>query len=197
MLSLRKVTSYHQRNKSRKVSSVEPSIMLTLWCTRARPPRSRQRRGDFKCCLMAMATLRKPPVDTSQVKVGALDGEASTINAVDGTGTHATTTTAPKVAPAVIHKPIKITENLHILPSDTEAEKERKRNRNIKQHDWKAFQYKAKKKGMKRGVSGVLYKRGSSIFASPDTVQGCVGVVGIGQGMTEFPDTRKKKFKSD
>ncbi|KAI9914976.1 hypothetical protein PsorP6_006976 [Peronosclerospora sorghi] len=156
----------------------------------------------------------RPPVEISQVKVGALDAEASTINAVDGTGTHATTTTAPKVAPAVIHKPIKIPESLHILPSDTEAEKERKRKRlraikslnrhksidnerNIKQHDWKAFQYKAKKKGMKRGVSGVLSKRGSSIFASPDTVQGRVGVVGSGQGMTEFPDTRNKKFKSD
>ncbi|KAG4055969.1 hypothetical protein PC123_g8969 [Phytophthora cactorum] len=71
---------------------------------------------------------------------------------------------APKVAPVVIHKAIKIPENLQILPTDTEAEKERKRKRvraikslnrhktidnerNIKQHDWKAFQHNAKKKG--------------------------------------------------
>uniref|UniRef100_M4B2S0 Tudor domain-containing protein n=1 Tax=Hyaloperonospora arabidopsidis (strain Emoy2) TaxID=559515 RepID=M4B2S0_HYAAE len=118
----------------------------------------------------------------------------------------------PKVAPAVIHKPIKVPENLQILPSDTEAEKERKRKRlraikslnrhknidnerNIKQHDWKAFQHKAKKKGIKKGVSGVLSKRGSSMFASPQTVEGRVGVMGSGQGMTNFPDARNKKPK--
>uniref|UniRef100_A0AAV1TQ53 Tudor domain-containing protein n=1 Tax=Peronospora matthiolae TaxID=2874970 RepID=A0AAV1TQ53_9STRA len=118
----------------------------------------------------------------------------------------------PKVAPAVIHKPIKVPENLQILPSDTEAEKERKRKRlraikslnrhknidnerNIKQHDWKAFQHKAKKKGIKKGVSGVLSKRGSSMFASPQTVEGRVGVMGSGQGMTNFPDARNKKSK--
>ncbi|RLN72918.1 hypothetical protein BBJ28_00016469 [Nothophytophthora sp. Chile5] len=120
--------------------------------------------------------------------------------------------TADALAPAAIAKPIKIPENLQILPTDSEAEKERKRKRiraikslnrhknidnerNVKQHDWKAFQHKAKKKKLTKGVSGVLSKRGSSMFASPDTVQGRVGVVGSGQGMTAFQDARNKKPK--
>ncbi|KUF93340.1 hypothetical protein AM588_10004086 [Phytophthora nicotianae] len=152
------------------------------------------------------------PTALLQSEVGPNTAQTSPTNAVDGATALAGAATAPKVAPAVIHKPIKIPENLQILPSDTEAEKERKRKRiraikslnrhktidnerNIKQHDWKAFQYKAKKKGLKKGVSGVLSKRGSSMFASPDTVQGRVGVVGSGQGMTTFQDTRTKKPK--
>ncbi|ETI57443.1 hypothetical protein, variant [Phytophthora nicotianae P1569] len=152
------------------------------------------------------------PTALLQSEVGPTTAQTSPTNAVDGATALAGAATAPKVAPAVIHKPIKIPENLQILPSDTEAEKERKRKRiraikslnrhktidnerNIKQHDWKAFQYKAKKKGLKKGVSGVLSKRGSSMFASPDTVQGRVGVVGSGQGMTTFQDTRTKKPK--
>ncbi|TMW55584.1 hypothetical protein Poli38472_010466 [Pythium oligandrum] len=111
---------------------------------------------------------------------------------------------------AVIAKPIKVPENLQILPTDSEAEKERKRKRlkhinklnkvkeienerNIKQHDWRSFQNKAMKKGVKG--SGVLSKRGS-MFASPDTVQGRVGVVGSGHGMTAYEDTRKKAKRS-
>lgn len=154
----------------------------------------------------------RPTVASPQTEVGTAAAQASTTNAVDGAAVHAAAATTPKVAPAVIHKPIKVPENLQILPTDTEAEKERKRKRtraikslnrhknidnerNIKQHDWKAFQYKAKKKGMKKGVSGVLSKRGSSMFASPETVQGRVGVVGSGQGMTNFHDARNKKPK--
>ncbi|KAG7384739.1 hypothetical protein PHYPSEUDO_002268 [Phytophthora pseudosyringae] len=153
------------------------------------------------------------PAAELQVEVGTVAAQASTTNAVDGAGMHdAAAATARTVAPAVIHKPIKIPENLQILPTDTEAEKERKRKRmraikslnrhknidnerNIKQHDWKAFQHKAKKKGLKKGVSGVLSKRGSSMFASPETVQGRVGVVGSGHGMTTFQDARNKKPK--
>ncbi|KAF4321386.1 hypothetical protein BBO99_00004950 [Phytophthora kernoviae] len=133
-------------------------------------------------------------------------------NTVDGNATHTAVAKVNTVAPAVVSKPIPIPENLQILPTDSEAEKERKRKRtraikslnrhknidnerNIKQHDWKSFQHKAKKKGLKKGVSGVLSKRGSSMFASPDTVQGRVGVVGSGQGMTDFQDTRNKKTK--
>ncbi|CAH0479913.1 unnamed protein product [Peronospora belbahrii] len=150
---------------------------------------------------------------SSDAEVGTAIGQVNSADAVDGDGTHvAVAATEQKVAPAVIHKPIKIPENLQILPSDTEAEKERKRKRlraikslnrhknidnerNIKQHDWKAFQYKAKKKGIKKGVSGVLSKRGSSMFASPETVHGRVGVVGSDQGMTNFSDTRNKKLR--
>lgn len=112
----------------------------------------------------------------------------------------------PFVAP--IEKPIKIPENLQILPTDSEAEKERKRKRlraikslnrhktidnerNSKQNAWKSFQHNAIKKKAK-GTSGVLSKRGTSIFASPETVDGRVGVVGSGQGMTSFQDARKK-----
>lgn len=154
----------------------------------------------------------QPAATPLEAEVGTAAAQTSTTNAGDGATAIVGTATEPKVAPAVIHKPIKIPENLQILPSDTEAEKERKRKRlraikslnrhknidnerNIKQHDWKAFQYKAKKKGLKKGVSGVLSKRGSSMFASPDTVQGRVGVVGSGQGMTGFQDTRIKKSK--
>lgn len=114
---------------------------------------------------------------------------------------------------AVIEKPIKVPENLQILPTDSEAEKDRKRKRlraikslnrhktidnerNLKQNDWKSFQHKAQKKQVK-GASGVLSKRGTSIFASPETVGGKVGVVGSGQGMTTFQDGRKKIKTSD
>ncbi|CAI5727337.1 unnamed protein product [Peronospora destructor] len=151
-------------------------------------------------------------VELPQMELGTVVAQVSSADAVDGGGAHAAAATEQKVAPAVIHKPIKIPENLQILPSDTEAEKDRKRKRmraikslnrhknidnerNIKQHDWKAFQYKAKKKGIKKGVSGVLSKRGSSMFASPETVHGRVGVVGSDQGMTNFSDARNKKSK--
>ncbi|DAZ98498.1 TPA: hypothetical protein N0F65_004935 [Lagenidium giganteum] len=116
---------------------------------------------------------------------------------------------APKV---VLNKPIKIPENLQILPTDTEEEKERKRKRiksikslnrhknyenerNLKQQDWKSFQSKAMKKGFKG--TGALSRRGTSMFASPETVDGRVGVVGSGQGMTTFVDTRKKHKRAD
>nr|CCA28165.1 conserved hypothetical protein [Albugo laibachii Nc14] len=109
---------------------------------------------------------------------------------------------------SAVCKPIKIPDHLQILPTDTEAEKERKRKRvralknlnrqkrldnerNVKQQGWKAFQHKAKQKRV-RGTSGALSIRGESIFASPETVDGRVGVVGSGLGMTMFTDTRKK-----
>ncbi|CAI5738048.1 unnamed protein product [Hyaloperonospora brassicae] len=150
----------------------------------------------------------RPALDSSETVVDGATAQTCTSDPVDG----AAAALAPKVTPVVIHKPIKIPENLQILPSDSEAEKERKRKRlraikslnrhknidnerNLKQHDWKAFQHKAKKKGIKKGVSGVLSKRGSSMFASPQTVEGRVGVMGSGQGMTNFPDARNKKPK--
>ncbi|KAE9336355.1 hypothetical protein PF008_g13058 [Phytophthora fragariae] len=121
----------------------------------------------------------KPAAAAAQDQVESVGAAAShSTNAVDATATHTAAATAATLAPAVIAKPIKIPENLQILPTDSEAEKERKRKRvraikslnrhknidnerNIKQHDWKAFQSKAKKKGLKKGVSGVLSKRGS------------------------------------
>ncbi|GMF15518.1 unnamed protein product [Phytophthora lilii] len=154
----------------------------------------------------------RPAKAPARDQVDTSAAQSQSTNAANATATHTAAATAAALAPAVIAKPIKIPENLQILPTDSESEKERKRKRlraikslnrhknidnerNIKQHDWKAFQYKAKKKGLKKGVSGVLSKRGSSMFASPDTVEGRVGVVGSGQGMTSFQDARNKKPK--
>ena len=39
-------------------------------------------------------------------------------------------------------------------------------------------------------------KRGPSMFASPDTVEGKVGVVGSGKGMTDFEMRKKYKLNS-
>lgn len=100
-------------------------------------------------------------------------------------------------------KIIQIPENLKILPTDAQDEKERKKKRikaikslnrhanidierNTKQQGWQAFQSKASKRGSK----GFSKKR--SMFASPATVTGKVGVVGSDIGMTEFNDTRKR-----
>ena len=44
---------------------------------------------------------------------------------------------------------------------------------------------------MKRNSRGIARK---SIFATPDTLDGRVGVVGSGAGMTEFTDRKKHKF---
>lgn len=110
----------------------------------------------------------------------------------------------PKLPTKSITQPlISIPDNLKIVPSDSTAEKERKRKRiraikslnrhkkidnerETKKHGWKTFQAKKQRK-----VKGSM-KKGPSIFQSPDTVDGKVGVTGSGQGMTEFVDTRKK-----
>ncbi|CAK4620607.1 hypothetical protein LEN26_009227 [Aphanomyces euteiches] len=120
---------------------------------------------------------------------------------------------APQAAAAAAEKAnkddgglIPIPANLKVLPTDSEAEKERKRKRiraikslnrhksidmerNAKQSDWAKFQAKASKK---RVVGVISNPKKSSIFASPATVDGRVGVVGSDQKMTHFDDTRKK-----
>ena len=95
------------------------------------------------------------------------------------------------------YQPLKIPENLTILATDTQEEKDRQRKRiraiksinrhkgidqerDQKQAGWKAFQSKKK------------LKKKTSIFTSPDTIDGRVGVVGSGQGMTDYENTRKK-----
>jgi survival of motor neuron-related-splicing factor 30 len=100
----------------------------------------------------------------------------------------------------------RIPENLRILPTDSEEEKARKRKRlkHLKQavkrkvqdeekddtqNSWKSFLNKSKKpKGL-----GALKK--GSIFASPETVDGKVGVVGSGQGMTDYGMRKKYDLK--
>ncbi|OQR94512.1 hypothetical protein ACHHYP_01225 [Achlya hypogyna] len=104
------------------------------------------------------------------------------------------------------NKLIPIPAHLAILPTDSEAEKERKRRRikaikslnrqktieaerNSKKNDWTKF---TQKQGKKRVVGAMSSIKKTSIFASPATVDGRVGVVGSDQKMTHFEDTRKK-----
>ncbi|RHY33533.1 hypothetical protein DYB32_008577 [Aphanomyces invadans] len=101
---------------------------------------------------------------------------------------------------------IAIPASLAILPTDSEAERDRKRKRiraikslnrhkaidierNTKQNDWAKFQAKASKK---RVIGVISNPKKSSIFASPATVDGRVGVIGSDQKMTRFEDSRKK-----
>eukprot|EP00164_Ancoracysta_twista_P007967 GFYU01011424.1.p1 GENE.GFYU01011424.1~~GFYU01011424.1.p1 ORF type:complete len:339 (-),score=93.91 GFYU01011424.1:41-1057(-) len=66
--------------------------------------------------------------------------------------------------------------------------------RNEKQTNWQSFMAKDSKKKKKGSVSGMMKKKGS-IFQSPDSVTGKVGVVGSGKGTTEFVNTRIKHKK--
>eukprot|EP00635_Sarcinochrysidales_sp_CCMP3193_P014382 CAMPEP_0118901480 /NCGR_PEP_ID=MMETSP1166-20130328/7166_1 /TAXON_ID=1104430 /ORGANISM="Chrysoreinhardia sp, Strain CCMP3193" /LENGTH=334 /DNA_ID=CAMNT_0006840655 /DNA_START=13 /DNA_END=1017 /DNA_ORIENTATION=- len=102
-----------------------------------------------------------------------------------------------------------IPEHLRVHPSDSEAERIRKRrrvkalkhqikvkekdqHRDAKQANWQTFQ----NKGAKRKVAGSLKQlRKESIFKAPDEVDGKVGVVGSGRGTTEYGGDRKKQFK--
>jgi len=97
--------------------------------------------------------------------------------------------------------PIAIPESLKISKEDSAETKAAKKKRihsiksknrfkqmdaatNNKQNDWKSFLTGTSK--MKRGV-----KKKESMFRSPDSVDGRVGVVGSGKGMTEYKDLRK------
>jgi len=87
-----------------------------------------------------------------------------------------------------------IPHSLRILDTDSEDERKKKKKRiksiksknrlkkseetrNKRKNDWKSFQ-----------KEGVVKRRklNSSIFQSPDSIQGKVGVTGSGKGMTEF-----------
>lgn len=97
-----------------------------------------------------------------------------------------------------------IPESLQILPTDTEEEKARKRKKikiiknqnrfkkkdmetNSKKATWQNFVAKSQKKKKKGMSGGVVRKR--SMFATPDGVDGKVGVIGSGRGMTEFDES--------
>ena len=107
----------------------------------------------------------------------------------------------PNLKPQQDLTPIAIPESLKISKDDSEETKAAKKKRihsiksknrfkqmdaatNNKQSDWKSFLKGTSK--MKRGV-----KKKESMFRSPDTVDGRVGVVGSGKGMTEYKDLRK------
>lgn len=100
-----------------------------------------------------------------------------------------------------------IPDSLKILPTDSEEEKKRKAKKlkAIKQHNklvqkeldgqqkksqWQSFQTKAAKKRA-RGFLTTVSR--DSIFTTPDTVDGKVGVTGSGRGMTDFD--RRKRYK--
>lgn len=106
---------------------------------------------------------------------------------------------AAKTATKAVKSMMKIPANLKIGPTDSEQEKERKKKRikaiksknrhasienerNAKQAGWQQFCNKKKRTGIVK----------NSIFQSPSTVDGKVGVVNSGQPMTCFEDTRKR-----
>lgn len=116
---------------------------------------------------------------------------------------HISPPTAPSLQPEQDLTPIAIPDALKINKEDTsdvKAAKKKKihsiksKNRfkqmdamtNSKKNEWKNFMQTANKK--KRGMP---FSRKESMFRSPDTVDGKVGVVGSGKGMTTFNDTRK------
>lgn len=103
----------------------------------------------------------------------------------------------------------RIPDNLRVLPTDSEAERQRKRRRvkalkqqvrereqdeerDSKKNTWLAFQ----NRGAKRKVVGSMKSvRKESIFTSPDSVDGKVGVTGSGKGITEYGERKKFKFR--
>jgi len=105
---------------------------------------------------------------------------------------------------------MEIPEHLKIVPTDTEAEnlKKKKRVKAIKNHNrmnafdverktkqqgWQGFQKKIGKKRVSGSMAG-KFKNKQSIFASPNDVDGKVGVVGSGKGMTDFEQRKKYKL---
>lgn len=99
-----------------------------------------------------------------------------------------------------------IPENLKILPSDSEKQKEIKkkkvkalkkkhRKRKLEQEtDRRKSSWQSFLNGKRKRFKG-LKKKKKSMFASPDTVDGRVGVVGSGRDMTTFKDRKRHKFE--
>jgi len=102
-------------------------------------------------------------------------------------------------------KELPIPKHLKILPSDTPAAREVKKkkihriksknrlmkaevNRNLKQNAWQQFL----KGGNKKKTGFFTGRRKESIFKSPDSVTGKVGVTGSGKEMTNNPISRPK-----
>jgi len=100
-----------------------------------------------------------------------------------------------------------IPEHLKVLDTDTEKERNRKRKavkaikNSFRQHQiekaheakkstWAQFQTKASKKKVPGFVSTGVKR--DSIFKTPDAPDAKVGVVGSGQGMTDFDSKRKR-----
>mmetsp|Transcript_41623 Transcript_41623/g.71713 ORF Transcript_41623/g.71713 Transcript_41623/m.71713 type:complete len:136 (+) Transcript_41623:230-637(+) len=103
-------------------------------------------------------------------------------------------------------KKFKIPDNLKVLPTDSQAERTRKRLKVkmlkskfkqkekseeavAKQKNWQSFMTKGKRKT----ISSKVAMKKDSIFKSPETVDGKVGVIGSDNKMTEYQN--KKKFQ--
>jgi len=103
---------------------------------------------------------------------------------------------------------LEIPDHLKIVPTDTEAVKKRKQKRiksiksknrftkmaiaqRSKMNSWQNFQTKNKKRKAKGSLQNM---RKISIFRSPDTIDGKVGVTGSGKGMTDFHDRKKYRL---
>jgi survival-of-motor-neuron-related-splicing factor 30 len=93
----------------------------------------------------------------------------------------------------------KVPEDLKILPNDTEQQREKKKKRlkalkasfkqsviekDSRQKQDKWLQFKQKAGEQKDGYYHA--KKTESMFKSPDTIEGKVGVIGSGKGMTNF-----------
>jgi hypothetical protein len=63
---------------------------------------------------------------------------------------------------------------------------------NAGKQSWQAFNAKSKTSSGKKKLGGVTRK---SIFATPDTLDGKVGVVGSGAGMTDFGARKKHRHE--
>ena len=102
---------------------------------------------------------------------------------------------------------LKIPKHLKILPNDSETQRKTKKKKikalkqgwkiaqiekdtSEKQNKWSLFT--DKKTEMKKG----FFKKTESIFKSPETIEGKVGVMGSGKGMTNF-NQRTKYSMSD
>eukprot|EP01067_Filipodium_phascolosomae_P001617 Filipodium_phascolosomae@DN2052_c0_g1_i1.p1 len=109
-----------------------------------------------------------------------------------------------KVAELVTPGGWRIPENLAIKPGDTEQEKKLKRKKihSIKSRQrqeqtdqaaqdkklgWQKFQ----KKSSQKSASLVTKKGKESIFKSPESIEGKVGVTGSGNAMTDFPQRER------
>jgi survival-of-motor-neuron-related-splicing factor 30 len=110
-------------------------------------------------------------------------------------------TSKKRAAPEeLVPETMEVPEYLRPKPTDTEEQKASKRRRlramkanhrsarseieqNQRQSSWQEFQAGKHKIAKKKIVPGV--RLAPSIFQSPDTIDGKVGVVGSGKGMTE------------
>jgi len=116
---------------------------------------------------------------------------------------------APKAVEARTMAEFAIPEALKPLPSDSAEEREKKRKKlkhlkqrhknniierdlQVKKGSWKNFNDQSKLKKMGHFM---IKKNTDSIFKTPDTVHGRVGVMNSGRGMTDYRD--KEKFMFD